>query len=144
MYVVFTKEVADVDSSEFDKIGHFDRSVVAVPCGNVNLSVKGQRGTELDEIEDCQNSLVISYEATEDLEIELRKDPLVPSVLYRRNGQDFAELRYERRLGALVFHVFFLIDVDYCYFGHHEDGEIHFAVDLAYLWKEGLIRRVTS
>ena len=147
MIIVLANEIADVDVAEFEKIGSFHEEVFAVPNIDVSLSIKGMRSSPIDSVEDCQNTLFLTYEAPcsdPDMEVELLEDPFVPGIIYHRAGRDFVELKYEQRLGALVLYVYFLIDVNDCTFGYQEEDETHVGVDYKFLWKKGLVRRVNS
>ena len=145
MYIVLANELADVDLAEFEKVGSFHEGVIAVPTINVCLTMKGMPSSHLDNIEDYQNTLCLTFEADErDEEDILLEDPFEAGIIYRREGRDFVELKYEHRLGLLTLYAFFLVDVNDCSFGYQEEGEIHTDLDYMFLWKEGLVRRVKS
>lgn len=147
MYTVLANEIADVDKSEFEKVGSFHKGVIAVPYINVSLSIKGMRATPLDRVEDCQNTLFLTFNAPweeRDAEDILLEDPFSAGIIYRRGGSDFVELKYEHRLGILTLFAYFLVDVSDCLFGYQEDHKTHTGVDYAFLWKEGFVRKEKS
>ncbi len=147
MYIVLANELADVDLAEFEKVGSFYQGVIAVPNIDICLTLKGMRASDVDTIEDCQNTLSLAYESPWDkngIETELLEDPFVAGIIYRRDGRDFVELKYEHRLGALTLFAYFLVDANDCSFGYQEEHETHTDVDYAFLWKEGHVRGVKS
>ena len=147
MYIVLANELADVDLAEFENVGSFRSGVIAVPTIDVCLTIKGMRSSRLDNIEDCQNTLCLTFEAYRDgLEDEdiLLEDPFEAGIIYRREGCDFVELKYEHRLGLLTLYAYFLVDVNNCLFGYHEKGKTHTGLDYVFLWNEGHVRRVKS
>lgn len=148
MYVVLANEIADVDVAEFEKLGSFVPEVIAVPNIDISLSLKGTRATNLDKIEDCQNTLSLSFEAPwddADAEDQLFDDPFTAGVIYRRGERDFVELKYEYSLGVLKLHVYFLVNANECYFGYRDkEDEIHAGISYVDLWKEGFVIRALS
>lgn len=147
MIIVLANEIADVDVAEFEKIGMCQPTMIAVPCIDVRLALKGMRATHLDSVEDCQHTMILTFEAPWDkgnIEEQLLEDPFLPGIVYRRDARDFVELQYTYSLGALLLHVYFLMNVKDCIFGYQDEHKTHKNVDYAFLWKEGLIKRVTS
>ena len=145
MYIVLANEVANIDLSEFEKVGICGKEVIAVPSIDVSLNLKGMRSSLFDKVEDCQNTLFLSYKAPcdeSDLETELLEDPFLPGIIYRRAERDYVELMYVQHIGALMLHVYFLIDVDDCTFGLQEEHGVDMDVDYEFLRTEGLIRQV--
>lgn len=146
MYIVLANEVADVDLAEFEKIGSCYQ-IIAVPNIDVSLGIKGMRSSPLDSIEDCQNTLHLTYEAGDgDLETELLEDPFTAGIIYRRGGRDYVELKYVYHLGVLTLHSYFLIDVNDCTFAFLEDRDEPSMTRASYadLWQVGLIKEVKS
>jgi hypothetical protein len=151
MYVVIGNELADVDSSKFEKIGIFSEGVIAMPYSSRGLSLKGMPSSSHDQLEDCQNTMFLTYEAplySQDVERLLLEDPFVPGFIYRRkdseDGYHFVELKYEYPLGILTLQSYFLEEVKNCMFGYQEEHETHTDVDYGLLWKEGLVQRMKS
>lgn len=140
MYVVLTNEIADVDSSEFEKIGRFDPRVVSMPCVDLSVGVKGMRTSLLHGVEDCQNMAFVSFEpddlvCTEDAYFN---DPFKPVLLYRRGSRKYVELRYSHKIGLLSLTVFFLVLVEDCQFGYEDNPDI----DITELWDRALIKGI--
>ncbi len=153
MYIVLGKEIADVDLAEFDKVGSFLPGVLAVPLIDVSVGLKGMPTSLADREDECQNSIILSYEAPEDdeqLEAELVEDPFTPGVIYRyrRTTQDYVELMYKARLGALAVYIYFLVRVGNCAFAYQEKENQNILnvtpVTYADLWKIGLVREAKS
>lgn len=145
MYVVLANEVADVDSAEFEKIGRFSSDVLAMPCIDLSLGLKGMRTSSMDRVEDCQNSIFVTFEPPADDDVYLEAiitDPFEPGILYRRDDQDYVELRYSHDIGLLTLIVYFLVAVEDCEFGIYDGVNYTRAKDLSLLWKMGFIRRV--
>lgn len=145
MHIVLANEIADVDLAEFDKIGSFCDGVVAVPLVDVSLGLKGMPTSLADAVDECQNSIILTYDAPESdeqLDVELSGDPFSPGILYRcrRTTRDYAELLYKTHLGALVVYAYFLVGVENCIFGYREKVSLSTArMDYDVLWKKGFI-----
>lgn len=147
MYLILSDETTDVDIKQFDQVGRFDIDVSAVPYINVQCAIKGVKGNPADTLVDCQNSVYISFEAPfEDRYIDdlLERKAFKPGILYRRQGIDYAELKYECPLGDLRIFAFFLVAATDCAFGYTNEGEAHFRVDLAELWRVNMVRRANG
>ncbi len=153
MYIVLANEIADVDLTEFEKVGSFHEGVIAVPNIDICLTLKGMPTSLSDQVEDCQHSLSLVFEAPwddEESETILLEDSFAAGIIYRRRHgessraiRDFVELRYKHCLGALTLYVYFLVAANDCFFGYQEEGETHIGIDYASLWKQGHVREVT-
>lgn len=147
MYVVLGHEIADVDQSEFDRVGSCNKDVIAIPGIDVTLGMKGMRTGAFDRMDECQNTVHITYSPPyhdEDIDSELHEDPFKPGLIYqqRSDGAEFVELRYDYDLGSLTVNVYFLVSVHDCIFGHRFAPDKIAVVDYAYLQDEQLIRKL--
>jgi len=141
MYVVLANEIADVDLSEFKKVGKFHPEVGAMPTVDVSVGIKGMRTSDLDEIEDCQNSAFVTYETMNNYDHEraLLDDPFIPGLLYYRDKRHYAELKYIRSFGLLSLVVYFLVALEDCDFTY--EGDYYNGQDAGTLSRYGLIIR---
>lgn len=138
-FTILTDPVADIDSAYFERTGHFQGDVVASPLTDLRVGIKGMKTSFIDRVEDCQNSVFITFDApNDDFEVDqvLYNDPFIPRSLYLYDDADFVELEYTYALGNLSLQVYFLIIAEDCVFAIERDGEYE-KIDFLELWKTG-------
>lgn len=143
MYFVLANGIADVDLAEFEKFARFNPGTIAMPCVDLSVGIKGMRTSVMDDVEDCQNSIFVVFEnlPQDSHEKAMASTPFKPGLIYRRNDQDYVELKYEHPLGIISLIVYFLVPIEECDFGYEEDG-IPYKDDLSALWSKGFIQRI--
>jgi hypothetical protein len=138
-FTILAEPVADVDLSFFERIAYFQGDVVASPLTDLRVGIKGMKTSGIDRVEDCQNSVFITFDSPADeFEVDqvLYTDPFIPRSLYSYNDQDYVELEYTYALGNLSLQVYFLITVEDCIFAI-EDGNGFQKIDFEELWDTG-------
>jgi hypothetical protein len=154
MYMVLAKEVANVDTSCFEKIGAVQSDCVrAVPTVDQFIALKGQAAHPIDDVVDCQNTLFLHFEVPSSNFIgdpDFDNVTMKPGALYRYRGdneeyqgREFVELKYETSIGVLTLSAYFLVPIVDCEFAIM--GSIDEAIKpctAEELWREGHIRLI--
>ncbi|MHA2279490.1 MAG: hypothetical protein ACXAC5_01175 [Promethearchaeota archaeon] len=152
--MVLGKEVADVDTFCFEKIGYVEDGILAAPDADLIIALKGQASCVVHNFVDCQNTLFLYFEAPTSNVIGNPDfdDALEPGAVYRYRGddagyqnRDFVELKHKEKIGAFTLVAYFLVCTDDCKFaiaGDEDNGDM--PCTFADLWKEGYIMRVNN